>query len=149
MRTIATAVLLVLATGRLCLAQERPALPERSDVFLAETGMTRSSPVLDRKFWAVAAVLNTAMVFDTKSTFDVAGACANCRERNPLVAPFVRRGAAVTLTAGEVFDAGIMTLAAKMKGAKRTWVRRTWWVVPAALVAGHSVAYRHNVTLLR
>jgi hypothetical protein len=108
-----------------------------------------SRHVADRKFWAVAAALNTAMVLDTRSTFDVVRVCDTCREANPFVAPFVRRGPAITFTAGEVFDAGVMSLAAKMKASDRTWVRRTWWAVPAALAVGHSIAYRHNRGLLR
>lgn len=109
----------------------------------------QSTPVLDRKFWAVAAALNTAMVLDTRSTFDVIRACRDCREGNPFVAPFVRRGPGLTYTAGEVFDAGVMTLAARMRGSSRAWVRRTWWVAPVALIGGHAIAYRHNVNLLR
>lgn len=108
-----------------------------------------SGKVLDRKFWAVAVALNVAMTVDTKSTFDVVRACRTCSEMNPLVAPFIRRGPAVTFTAGEVFDAGVMTMAARMKASDRTWVRRTWWVAPAALIVGHSIAQRHNYNLLK
>lgn len=104
--------------------------------------------VLDGKFWVLAAALNTAMVLDTKSTFDVVRNCLACHEGNPLVAPFIRRGPAVTFTAGELFDAGVMTVAGKMRRSERAWARRTWWVVPAALIGGHLVAYRHNVGLL-
>jgi hypothetical protein len=88
------------------------------------------------------------MLLDTKSTFDVVGACQTCREANPVVAPFIRRGQAVTFASGEFFDVGVMAIAAKMRGADRSWVRRMWWVAPAALIAGHSIAYRHNVGLL-
>jgi len=142
-------MLLVLSTSTLGLAQERGALPEREDAFRAASTGETSSSVLDRKFWLLAAGLNTAMLLDTKSTFEVAGSCNTCREANPFVAPFVRRGPTVTYTAGVLFDAGVMTVAAKMKGSSRTWMRRTWWIVPAALVAGHSIAYRHNVNLLK
>jgi hypothetical protein len=127
-------LLLVLSTAMPALAQER---------------LTRSARVADRKFWAVAAALNTAMVLDTKSTFDVVNVCRMCREANPFVAPFVRRGPAVTFVAGEVFDAGVMSIAAKMKASDRTWVRRTWWVMPAALGVGHTIALRHNRNLLK
>jgi hypothetical protein len=41
-------------------------------------------------FWVAAALLNTAMVLDTKSTFDVARACQTCREANPFVATLYR-----------------------------------------------------------
>jgi hypothetical protein len=123
---------LVLSAATGVLAQERAGSPH----------------VADRKFWAVAAALNTAMVLDTRSTFDVVRVCDTCREANPVVAPFVRRGPAITFTAGEVFDAGVMSLAAKMKASDRPWVRRTWWAVPVALTVGHSIAYRHNRGLL-
>jgi len=143
------AMLIVVSTAGSALAQERVPLPERADAFRpASTGET-SSTVLDRKFWIVAAGLNTAMLLDTRSTFDVAGSCHTCREANPFVAPFVRRGPGVTYTAGLLFDAGVMTVAAKMKGSSGTWMRRTWWVGPATLIAGNSIAYRHNITLLK
>lgn len=127
-------LLLVLSTATAAVAQERVA---------------GSARVADRKFWVVAAALNAAMVLDTKSTFDVVSVCQTCREANPFVAPFVRRGPAVTFAAGEVFDAGVMSIAAKMKASDRAWVRRTWWVVPAALGVGHTIALRHNRSLLK
>lgn len=105
--------------------------------------------VRDKKFWAVAIALNTAMVIDTRSTFTVLARCATCQERNPLVAPFVNRGPGLTYTAGEFFDAGVMTIAAKMKGSRRAWARRTWWVLPASLIVGHGIAARHNYGLLK
>lgn len=106
--------------------------------------------VRDWKYWSLAAGLNGAMLVDTKSTFDVLRDCRQaCREANPVVAPFVRRGPAATYAAGLLFDAGVMTVAAKMRGSSRGWVRRTWWVAPAALIVGHSIAARHNANLLK
>ena len=167
MRTILSAVLLAWCVASTAQAQSL-VLPDRADPAHVEParleatrvdgvrtetmGRELISPrgrVLDRKFWAVAAALNTAMLMDTKSTFDVARACPTCEEANPIVAPFFRKGAAVTFTAGEFFDAGVMTLAARMKGSERVWMRRTWWVVPAALIVGHGIAHQHNVNLLR
>ena len=78
----------------------------------------------------MAGALNTAMVFDTSSTFRVARECADCHEANPLVAPFLRRGQVVTYAAGEAFDIGVMGLASKMKDSSHVWVRRTWWSCP-------------------
>jgi hypothetical protein len=106
--------------------------------------------VRDWKYWGLAAGLNGAMLVDTKSTFDVLRDCRQaCREANPVVAPFVRRGPAVAYAAGVLFDAGAMTLAARMRASSRGWARRTWWVAPAALIVGHSIAARHNATLLK
>ena len=106
--------------------------------------------VRDWKYWGLAAGLNGAMLVDTKSTFDVLRDCRQaCREANPVVAPFVRRGPAVAYAAGMLFDAGVMTVAAKMRGSPRGWVRRAWWVAPAALIVGHSIAARHNANLLK
>ena len=133
MRKLCAAVLLVLATATIAHAQEFRA----------------SDKVADKKFWLVAGALNATMLLDTKSTFDVARRCPDCHEGNPVVAPFVRQGATTTFAAGLAFDAGVMTVAAKMKGSDKTWARRTWWVVPAALIAGHSMAYRHNANLAR
>jgi hypothetical protein len=114
----------------------------------AET-MASGEKVRDKKFWVISAALTTTMALDTKSTFDVVRNCRDCREANPFVAPFIERGQGVTYTAGILFDAGVMTIAGKMKGSSHTWVRRTWWVAPAALIVGHSIAQRHNVNLLR
>ncbi len=109
-----------------------------------------SREVRDWKYWGLAAGLNGAMLVDTKSTFDVLRDCRQaCREANPVVAPFVRRGPAVAYAAGMLVDAGVMTLAAKMRGSPRGWVRRAWWVAPAALIVGHSIAARHNANLLK
>ncbi|MFI5177141.1 MAG: hypothetical protein ACHQO8_01170, partial [Vicinamibacterales bacterium] len=103
--------------------------------------------VADTKFWLVGAALNTAMMFDTKSTFDVSSRCAQCYEANKIVAPFVAQGPAVTFVAGELFDIGVMAVSAKMKGSSRPWIRRVWWVAPIAIAAGHAAAYRHNTNL--
>lgn len=116
----------------------------------AEARADARGKVRDWKYWGLAAGLNGAMLIDTKSTFDVLRACPQtCREANPVVAPFVRRGPAVTYAAGMLVDAGVMTVAARMRGSPRGWVRRTWWVAPAALIVGHSIAARHNATLLK
>jgi hypothetical protein len=126
-------MLLVLATSTLAHAQDLRA-PER---------------VADKKFWFVAGALTTTMLLDTRSTFDVSQRCPECYEANPVVAPFVRQGPTATFAAGLAFDAGVMTVAARMKGSDNKWARRTWWVVPAALIVGHSIAYRHNDHLAR
>jgi hypothetical protein len=102
-------------------------------------------PATDAKFWLLGAALNTAMLLDTKSTFDVKRRCARCVETNPLVAPFINRGPTVAFVAAEAFDVGVLTLAARMRKADRASVRRLWWVVPVALTIGHAVAYRHNL----
>jgi len=133
LRKLSLAILLVLAFTAASFAQS------------AE----RTSGAKDKKFWLVAAGLNTAMLLDTKSTFDVSRWCPSCEEKNPFVRPFVERGPALTFSAGVAFDAGVMTIAAKMKRSERAWVRRTWWVVPVALISGHTIAWRHNVNLPR
>jgi len=105
--------------------------------------------VIDMKFWLTAAALNSAMIADTKSTFDVIHRCDICYEKNPYAAPFVARGPALTYAAGEAFDIGVMVVAAKMKGSDNKVYRRTWWVMPIALTTGHLLAYRHNLGVAR
>src|SRR5262245_5449885 len=105
--------------------------------------------VTDTKFWLTAAALNAAMIFDTKSTFDVMRRCEICYESNPYAAPFIARGPAVAFTSGEAFDVGVMIVAAKMKGSDNMIYRRTWWVVPIALTTGHVLGYRHNLGVAR
>ena len=148
MRMFCTVVVLVLATVTASVAQDLPAGHEATGaVQLTERAGARK--VVDRKFWLLGGALNSAMVLDTKSTFDVTTTCTDCYEANPFVRPFVRRGPVTTYIAGEVFDAGVMTIAARMRGAERPWMRRTWWVIPVALITGHAIAYRHNVTLMK
>ncbi len=147
MKSVAGAVLLVLATSTASYAQGPSALGPTRSINTDEARPT--TKVRDRKFWILGAALNTAMLLDTKSTFDVSKRCADCYEANLVVAPFVEQGQATTYVAGEAFDIGVMALAAKMKASDRAWVRRTWWVIPAALITGHTVAYRHNVNVAR
>ncbi|HUL71746.1 MAG TPA: hypothetical protein VLT86_01510 [Vicinamibacterales bacterium] len=106
-----------------------------------------SGRVADTKFWLTGAALNVSMIVDTKSTFDVLRRCDRCFEANPYAAPFIARGPAVAFTAGEAFDVGVMVIAAKMKGARRPFYRRTWWILPVAIAAGHVMATRHNMAL--
>jgi len=103
-----------------------------------------ASRVTDAKFWLTAVSLNVAMAIDTKTTFDVAHRCPQCVEADPYAQPFVARGPVVAFTAGETFDIGVMVLAAKMKGSDHPLYRRTWWVIPLALTAGHVLAAEHN-----
>jgi hypothetical protein len=159
MRRRLGALLLVLTVASSAFAQDAAVVdaPTLVPRLAADQAFGESRPahrqntdqVRDKKFWAVAVALNTAMVVDTRSTFTVLARCATCQERNPLVAPFVNRGPGLTYAAGELFDAGVMAIAAKMKGSPRPWARRTWWVLPASLIIGHSIAAKHNYGLLR
>jgi hypothetical protein len=120
------------------------------DVFVKETldaASDEKPKVADKKFWVVGAALTSAMLLDTWSTFDVISRCPGCREANPYVAPFVRRGPVVTVTAGLALDIGVMALSAKMKASKKPQIRNIWWLVPVALTAGHLISYHHNMTL--
>jgi len=133
LRKLSFAILLLLASATVCSAQSAEQTPRATD----------------KKFWLVTAGLNTTMLLDTKSTFDVSRWCPTCEESNPFVRPFVERGPRVTFAAGVAFDAGVMAMAAKMKRSDRAWMRHTWWVMPAALMTGHTIAWRHNVNLAR
>lgn len=156
MRRLPAAILLVLIFSANAFAQDAdaaPAAPGASPVAAGRpdtlpAGRDGGTGVRDKKFWLVAGALNGAMLIDTHSTFTVLARCPDCRERNPLVAPFVNRGPGLTYTAGELFDAGVMAVSARMRASPRTWVRRTWWLLPASLIAGHAVAARHNYGLI-
>jgi len=147
MRLWCAALAIVLMTATAGVAQELPSGP--SQVLPAADSAPTARKVADKKFWLLGSGLNSAMLLDTKSTFDVSHACSACYEANPFVAPFVRRGPVPTYLAGELFDAGVMTLSARMRGSDRRWMRRTWWVIPTALISGHSIAYHHNLNLLK
>ena len=146
LRKLSLAVLLVLVAWTASFAQvvEPPQIDSLRRVPEPKVEPGRAA---DKTFWIVAAGLNTTMLLDTKSTFDVMAWCTNCEEANPFVRPFVQRGRALTFSVGLAFDAGVMAIAAKMKRSERTWIRRTWWVVPVALTTGHTIAWRHNTNL--
>jgi len=125
-------------------------LRTHEDVLVSEKfEPTETRKISDKKFWAVSAALNTSMLLDTWSTFDVMGRCPTCREANPYVAPFVKRGPGVTFAAGQAFDIGIMALTARMKASKKPQIRKIWWLVPVALTTGHVWAFQHNFRLAR
>ena len=133
-------------------ANDAVTLRTHEDVLVAETLEVlskESRKVADKKFWLVSAALNSAMLMDTWSTFHVIGRCSDCREANPYVAPFVKRGATVTFAAGQAFDIGVMALSKKMKASNKPQIRKIWWVLPVALTTGHIIAYRHNMKLVR
>ena len=147
MRVFCTAVL-VLMTATAGVAQELPSAHGQETVRF-EDHPEPQRKVTDKKFWLLGGALNSAMLLDTKSTFDVTKSCSDCYESNPFVRPFVNRGQVTTYVAGELFDAGVMTISARMRGSDRPWMRRTWWVIPVALITGHAIAYRHNVNLIK
>ena len=150
MRTVLAVILLALVTSTDAAAQDRSPFALPTSESLDPARFDARPDTTDKTFWVLAAALNAAMIADTRSTFYVLDRCASaCREKNPLVAPFVKRGQLVTYAAGEVFDAGVMVVAARMKRSKNTWARRTWWVAPAALIAGQAIAARHNHQLLK
>ncbi len=100
---------------------------------------------MDKKFWLLAAGLNTSMLLDTKNTFEVMDRCPRCEESNPYARPFIERGPKLTYPAAFAFDAGVMYLATKMRTAKNPAIRRIWWLVPAVLTVGHTHAYFSNL----
>lgn len=99
---------------------------------------------LGRSFYLVGGALGTAMVFDTKSTYDVFAICEQCTEGNPFAAPFISQGPTVGYAAGALFDVAVLTLAGKMKTSDHAWMRRVWWVVPVAITSTHVAMYRRN-----
>ncbi len=139
--------MILLMTSSVSYAQEPIARVDNSVPI--DEAHVHPSTVADKKFWLLGAALNVGMVLDTKSTFDVARRCASCYEANPVVAPFLPLGPAPVFAAGEMFDVGVMAVAAKMKGSSHEAVRRTWWVIPVVLTTGHLLAYRHNQALAR
>jgi hypothetical protein len=127
-----------------------PQLHTHEDVTVVETYVPEHADrVADKAFLLVGSSLMSAMLLDTKSTFDAFSRCTTCYEANPYAAPFVNRGPAVAFTAGVAFDIGVMTIAAKMKGSDNPVLRRIWWVAPVALTTGHLLAYRHNGQVAR
>lgn len=129
-----------------------PSVTLSAPSYREDVTVTAEKPPSDRRaggvgFWTVGGLLGTAMLLDTKSTFDVLNRCTRCYEGNPYVAPFVNRGPKVAFSAGLGFDVGVMAVAASMKRSER--FHRIWWVVPIALTAGHVWAYRHNLNVAR
>ena len=157
--------MLLMLSGRVWAQEPQPAAPEtpapvggslevrtHEDVIVVEEYPEQPSArrdATDKKFWVVSGLLGTAMMFDTKSTFDVLNRCARCHETNPYAAPFVNRGPAAAVGAGIAFDIGVMAVAKQMKGSTKPQLRRTWWIAPVAITAAHVVAYRHNLAVAR
>jgi hypothetical protein len=125
----------IFATSIPALAQTEPSQPPRK--------------VVDATFVTVGAMLGAAMAWDVQSTYTVLARCNRCYEANPLARPFINQSEPVGYAAFAVADVGIMAVAAKMKGSKRPWLRRTWWVWPVATVASHAICARHNTQLGR
>ena len=146
LRNLSAAILLVVVSATASLAQSAESRPVDSLRLASESG-PETRRAADKTFWLVAAGLNATMLLDTKSTFDVMLRCTSCYEANPFVRPFVQRGRALTFSAGVAFDAGVMAVAARMKRSERAWARRIWWVAPAALMVGHTKAWRHNTNI--
>jgi len=146
--TMMMMMMMMLATAGVARAQDAVAAAPPATAQI-ETPSRPHGRVADAKFWALGGGLVSSMLMDTKSTFDVSVRCPDCIEANPFVAPFVNRGPKPTYIAGLAFDAGVMVVAAKMKGSEHAWARHTWWAIPGALIAGHAIAYRHNVNLAR
>ena len=66
----------------------------------------RPRRIVDNRFAGLGVALVGAMTLDTYSTFKSAAWCPSCREGDPDAAPFVKRGPAVTYSAGVLFDTG-------------------------------------------
>ncbi len=124
------------------------ALPGPS-VSIREAGRVRSDKpsAVDAKFTVLGIGLVTAMAADTHSTYQANAWCRSCSEGDPYAAPFINRGPAVAYAAGAVFDLGVMKLAGVMRRSDNPAVRSIWWAVPVALIVGHTLAIRHNLSL--
>jgi hypothetical protein len=110
---------------------------------------SRDRRVADRRLGLVAASLYAAMALDTKSTFETKAWCPRCIEADPFAAPFVNAGPAATYSAGLAFDTGVIYLSMRMRRSDHAIWRRTWFVLPVGLAAGHVLAARHNYDLRR
>ncbi len=94
--------------------------------------------VVDKKFVLVGATMHLSMIVDGKTTFDLLKRCPECYEKNPLVAPFIKRGPVVAYMAGTVAEVGVMYVAYKMKGSDNAFLRKTWWLAPIVITALHT-----------
>ena len=103
--------------------------------------------VADRRLGLVATSLYAAMAVDTRSTFATKASCPRCIEADPFAALFVNAGPAAAYSAGLAFDTGVIYLSMRMRRSEHAIWRRTWFVLPVGLAAGHMLAARHNYGL--
>ena len=87
------------------------------------------------------------MAIDTRSTFATKASCPRCIEADPFAALFVNAGPAAAYSAGLAFDTGVIYLSMRMRRSDHAIWRRTWFVLPVGLAAGHALAARHNYGL--
>ncbi len=100
--------------------------------------------VADKKFWTVNTFLIGSTIYDMESTYFALDKCGNgCRERNPLMRPFVKAGRPALYAIQGSLDAGIIYASYKLKKEDK----KLWWLLPVVVTAAHSVAGTHNVRI--
>jgi hypothetical protein len=102
------------------------------------SGAPAEDKVLDTKFIMVSSYLILASVFDAESTFSAVRNGAH--EANPIMKPFVKRGRLATYGYLLASDASFIYLSYQMKKSSNKDLRKAWWVGPAIIGSGHTVA---------
>ena len=115
-------------------------------VFLLASGVAEAqNKTADKKFWTVSAAIVGSTIYDIESTYYVFSKCPTCRELNPtFMKSVVYAGRPALYAVQGSIDAGVMYMSYKMKKDGRG-LNKAWWVLPVAVVVGHSLAGNHNI----
>ena len=125
----------------------KPAVAQEVKEDVTSTVVSEAKPkVMDKKFLIIGGLLEISGAMDIKSTFDSLGRC-KCREANPILAPFVSAGPAYAYTVEMAISGVIMYGAGKMRVSEKSFLKKTWWILPIGEIILHSFAIHHNYGL--
>jgi hypothetical protein len=102
---------------------------------------TVSAQTVDKKFVISSAFLVASSIYDNESTFHALKNCPTCREANPIMAPFVKRGRLTTYAVTAAVDTALIYWSYKLKQRHS----KLWWIVPAEVSVGHTIAATFNM----
>ncbi len=106
------------------------------------------------KFWSptnlvLSSVWLGATAADVDSTFRVLKRCASCYEANPIVAPLLKRGPALTWTVITGVTLADVELAHELRRSDHKTLRIIGWAVPIVATGLHTWAAIHNHQLIK
>ena len=120
-------------------ALAQPVMADQAVGAIKESAAAKA-PVADTSFWLVGGLLGGSTVADLKTTFSALDRCSNCREGNPVMAPLVNAGPAVTYGVQAAVDVAVMAWSARLKAQHS----KIWWLMPVVMSATHSIAAISN-----
>ena len=96
---------------------------------------------VDKKFVIASSLVVATSIYDVESTFHALDGCSTCKEGNPLMRPFVKRGRFVTYAFTAVVDTALIYTSYRMKKSGNKF----WWLIPAEISIGRGVVATFNM----